>query len=299
MKATLLHRCTDQTGEAATWLSGPGLLLWVDIDNGFLHSYHPESGTVIEQAFPELITSIIPCKGNEAEVILVLKNRLISYHLTHKTFTTLVELTGLHPQWRTNDCKASPEGRLWLGVMHLSDHRETGTLYCLNNDLSLVPVLAQQCIPNGIVWNREGDTMYYADSGRGCIEEYAYDRFTGDIRFVRTAIQVPPEQGVPDGMTIDAEGLLWVAHWGGFGVYVWNPSTGELVAKVEVPVPNVASCTFGGKGQLFITTALSGLSDVDKETYPLSGSLFVAAVPDVVPGENHYPFITGLKYDEI
>lgn len=293
MKATLLHRCYDQTGEAATWLSRLGLFLWVDIDNGVLHTYHPESGSVTEQTFPELITSIIPRKGNDHEVILTLKNRLIAYHLTDKTFTTLAEISGLHPQWRTNDCKASPEGRLWLGVMHLSNHKETGTLYCMNNDLSLAPVLTQQCIPNGIVWNREGDKMYYADSGRGCIEEYAYDCRTGNVRFARTVVQVPPEQGVPDGMTIDDKGLLWVAHWGGFGVYVWNPADGRLVAKVEVAVPNVASCTFGESGQLFITTARAGLSDADKEAYPLSGSLFVAEVPDVVPGENHYPFITG------
>lgn len=293
MKATLLHRCYDQTGEAATWLSGPELFLWVDIDNGILHTYHPESETATEQTFPELVTSIIPRKEDDREVILALKNRLVSYHLTDKTFTTLAEINGLRPHLRTNDCKASPEGRIWLGVMHLSDHNETGALYCMNNGLSLTPVLTKQCIPNGIVWNRVGDKMYYADSGRGCIEEYAYDPLTGNIRFVRTAIQVPPEQGVPDGMTIDSEGLLWVAHWGGFGVYVWNPADGQLVRKVEVPVPNVASCTFGGKGQLFITTAWSGLSDAERESYPLSGSLFVAEVPDVVPGENHYPFITG------
>lgn len=290
MKATLLHRCTDQTGEAATWLPSPGLFLWVDIDNGILHTYHPESGTFSEQAFPELVTAIIPRKGNDSQVILALKNRLISYHLTDHSFTTLAELEGLHPQWRTNDCKASPDGRLWLGVMHTSNHQQTGSLYCIDRDLVLTPVLAQQCIPNGIVWNKAGDTMYYADSGRGCIEEYAYDCLTGNIHLVRTAIQVPPELGVPDGMTIDADGLLWVAHWGGFGVYVWDPSTGDLVSKVEVPVPNVASCTFGGSGQLFITTAHSGLTDAEKETYPLSGSLFVANVPDRVPGENHYPF---------
>ena len=101
------------------------------------------------------------------------------------------------------------------------------------------------------------------------------------------------EYGVPDGMTIDANGLLWVAHWGGFGVYVWNPSTGKLVDKIDVPVPNVASCTFGGKkhNQLFITTAIDGLSETEKKAYPLSGSLFVADIPRIVPGENHYPFI--------
>ncbi|MEG0647021.1 MAG: SMP-30/gluconolactonase/LRE family protein [Bacteroides sp.] len=301
MKAILLHRCSDQTGEAATWLSGPELFLWVDIDGGILHTYDPKDGTVTEHLFSELISSIIPRKGNDAEVILALKNRLISYHLTDQTFTTLLEIDGLRPFLRTNDCKASPEGRIWLGVMHMNDHRQTGTLYRVDSDLSLNRVLEHQSIPNGLVWNKEGDKMYYADSGRGCIEEYAYDRTTGSIRLIRTAIQVPPEYGVPDGMTIDADGLLWVAHWGGFGVYIWNPENGQLVNKIEVPVPNVASCTFGGTERrlLFITTARSGLTDAEKEIYPLSGSLFVAEVPDVIPGENHYPFCNRIKNDVI
>lgn len=293
INTNLLYRCYDQTGEAATWLSGLQCLLWVDIDNGILHQYHADNQSVKDHTFPEVITSIIPWKGHDKEVILAMKNRFIVYHLEKKTYKTLIELSCLHPQWRTNDCKAAPEGRIWCGVMHRSEHNGNASLYCVENDLSLAQVLQQQSIPNGIVWNREGDRMYYADSGRGCIEEFAYDRLTGGIYFLRTAIQVPPEYGVPDGMTISADGLLWVAHWGGFGVYVWNPANGQLVRKIEVPVPNVASCTFGGKGQLFITTALDGLSEEEKELYPLSGSLFVADVPGVIPGENHYPFITG------
>lgn len=295
MKANLLHRCSDETGEAATWLPGLDILLWVDIDNGILHQYHPKSKKVKEHTFPEMISSIIPWKGHEHEIILTMKNRLVSYHLEKETYTTLLEMPCLHPQLRTNDCKASPEGRLWCGVMHISEHNGTASLYCVDNDLSLTPVLKQQCVPNGLVWNKTGNRMYYADSGRGCIEEYAYDSLTGAVYLLRTAVEVPPEFGVPDGMTIDADGLLWVAHWGGFGVYIWNPVTGELLDKIDVPVPNVASCTFGGvnRRQLFITTALSGLSASEREAYPLSGSLFVADVSTIAAGENHYPFTTG------
>lgn len=291
----LLYRCYDQTGEAATWLPDLYCLLWVDIDNGILHQYHAGDQSVKDHTFPEVITSIIPWKGHKEEVILAMKNRFIAYHLKQRTYQTVVELTGLRPQWRTNDCKASPAGRIWCGVMHTSEHSGNGSLYCVDNDLSLTQVLQQQSIPNGIVWNRAGNRMYYADSGRGCIEEYAYNRQTGTIRFLRIAVQVPPEYGVPDGMTIDADDLLWVAHWGGFGVYVWNPANGQLLNKIDIPAPNAASCTFGGKehNRLFITTALDGLTDAQKEAYPLSGSLFVADVPDIVPGENHYPFITG------
>ena len=294
MKASLLYRCYDKTGEAVTWLPDSETLLWVDIDNGILHQYDVENEGGSDHASPEMITSVIPWKGDGQEVILAMKNRLVVYHLEQKRYRTLLDFTSLHPQLRTNDCKASPEGRMWCGVMHLTEHADTGSLYCVDCDLSYAPVLTKQCIPNGIVWNKAGDRMYYADSGRGCIEEYEYDRFTGTVCRLRTAVQVPPEYGVPDGMTIDADGLLWVAHWGGSGVYIWNPLTGKLIDKVEVPVPNVASCTFGGTGhnRLFITTALDGLSSVEQEKYPLSGSIFVADVPDVVPGENHYPFIT-------
>lgn len=293
-QATLLYRCYDQTGEAATWLPARRELLWVDIDNGILHRYRPDNGTVKDHAFPDTVTSVIPWQGHDDKVILTMKDRLIAFHLANATYSPLAELPGLSPGLRTNDCKASPEGRLWCGVMHMSEHHATGCLYRMEKDLALAPVLRQQHIPNGIVWNRAGDRMFYADSGRGCIEEYAYSPETGEIRFLRTAVRVSPQYGVPDGMTIDANGFLWVAHWGGGGVYVWNPATGRLEDKVEVAAPNVASCTFGGKEgrQLFITTALSGLTDGEKEKWPLSGSLFTAEIPGIVPGENHYPFIT-------
>lgn len=122
MNATLLHRCYNRTGEAATWMPGLECLLWVDIDNGILYQYTPDEGTVKEHTFPEMITSVIPWKGHGDEVLLAMKNRFIAYDLEKKTYKTLIEFPCLHPQWRTNDCKASPEGRIWCGVMHCSEH---------------------------------------------------------------------------------------------------------------------------------------------------------------------------------
>jgi sugar lactone lactonase YvrE len=173
--------------------------------------------------------------------------------------------------------------------MHLNNHFQTGALYRIDKDLCVRKVLDKQSIPNGIVWNKINTKMYYADSGRGCIEEYNYDMKTGEIQFLKVAIQVPPEFGVPDGMTIDAAGMIWAAQWGGFGVYCWNPENGELVDKVNLPVPNVASCTFIGENQLFVTTACSGLSFSELQLYPQSGSLFVVDIV-ALPGINHYPF---------
>lgn len=293
IESKLLYRCYDQTGEASTWFPSLDSFLWVDIDNGIMHQYNVNEKKVTDHFFPEVVTSIIPWKGHDEEVILTMKNRCIAYHIVNKTWLTLVDFTTLSPMFRTNDCKASPEGRIWCGIMHMKEHNGNASLYCVDNHSQITEVLTGQSIPNGLVWNKEGNRMYYADSGRRCIEEYAYDAKTGEITFLRTAVTVPEEYGVPDGMTIDANGNLWVAHWGGFGVYVWNPSNGELIDKISVPVPNVASCTFGGhdQKQLFITTAIDGLSEEEAAKYPLSGSLFVADVPNASAGENHYSFI--------
>lgn len=290
MKAKLLYTCDDITGEAATWLPDTETFLWVNIEGCIMHEYNPATGSHIQHKLPDMVSTIIPFRENE--VVLALKGKLIHYLLKDKTYSTLTDIEPGQFMLRPNDGKASPEGRIWLGIMHLNNQKETGSLCCIDHNLSVKKVLTKQCIPNGIVWNATGDTMYYADSGRKCIEQYNYNRQTGEISFMRTAIQVPDGCGVPDGMTIDANDNLWVAHWGGYGVYVWNPRNGELIDKVEVPVPNVASCTFGGKHRktLFITTAQAGLSDAEKKLYPLSGSLFVAG-SEVTAGENHYSFI--------
>lgn len=292
MKATLFYKCTDQTGEAVTWLAATEALLWVDIDERLLHVYRMATGTHEEHILPRMVSAIVPKKGYNDEVLLALQGEIVSYHLETRQISHLLALEPNLSEIRPNDGKASPEGRFWLGTMHLSDHNETGALWCIEPDLTIHKVRDKQYIPNGIVWNAAGSKMYYADSGRGCIEEYAYDSQTGNIHFLRIAVEVPPIYGVPDGMTIDSRGFLWVAHWGGFGVYIWDPETGNLVNRIEVPVPNVASCTFGGRNgeHLYITTAKAGLSQNELEQYPLSGSLFVAETL-IPPGENHYPFV--------
>jgi sugar lactone lactonase YvrE len=94
-------------------------------------------------------------------------------------------------------------------------------------------------------------------------------------------INIPEALGAPDGMTIDEEGMLWIAHWGGFGVYRWNPQNGELLTKIKIPVPNVSSCAFGGEDfdHLFITSARQDLSEQELRDYPASGDVFWVKLP--------------------
>lgn len=289
MQAKLFFECEDQIGESIYWPGEQEKLLWLDIDRCMLHEYSFHTACVTDHYFPDKVTAIIPLKGSKTEILLALKDKMISYDLNKKVSGELLNIFSIGKYFRTNDGKASPEGRIWIGVMHMEVHDKNGSLYCIEHDLSYREVLTGQSIPNGIVWNKQGDRMYYADSGKGCIYAFDYDQKAGSLSSQRIAVQVPPEYGIPDGMTIDGEDNLWVAHWGGFGVYVWNPVNGRLIDKIEVPVPNVASCTFGSDNKLFITTARSGLSENEIKQYPLSGSVFVVET-SVNSGKNDYPY---------
>lgn len=286
MKAELFYKSKAEIGEGITWLSESNLLLWVDIENGLLYQCDMTTNHVEEVKFGERISTIAPIKDND--LIIAGQSRLIQYNTQTKEKSTIVELD-LPPLFRPNDGKASPDGRLFFGVMNMENQYKNGALYCIDKKLNLTKLLSDQCIPNGIVWNKAKNRIFYADSGRNCIEAYTYNRGKGSIEFERTVVQIPHILGVPDGMTIDRDDNLWVAHWGGFGVYVWSTKTGNLLQKIEVEAPNVASCTFGEDNTLFITTARAGLSREELEKYPLSGSIFKVKTK-VNPGTNHYPF---------
>jgi sugar lactone lactonase YvrE len=124
---------------------------------------------------------------------------------------------------------------------------------------------------NGIVWTHDKKTMYYIDTPTMKIDAFDYDLATGAISKRRTAVTVAEEHGSPDGMTIDAEGKLWVAHWDGWRVCRWDPTTGKLIQKVRLPVARPTSCAFGGPAldTLYITSASNELNPAAK-----AGGLF-------------------------
>jgi sugar lactone lactonase YvrE len=110
------------------------------------------------------------------------------------------------------------------------------------------------------------------------VQAFSFDAESGDIVFERKAVGIPAEMGTPDGMAMDEEGMLWIAHWGGFGVYRWNPLNGKLISKIEVPAPQVSSCAFWGKDldELIITTARENMTMEEWRKFPHSGDVFIA-----------------------
>ncbi len=174
------------------------------------------------------------------------------------------------PQTRFNDGAVDPGGRFWAG----SYGGESNSLYRLDVDGSVHKIDTGFGIPNGTDWSLDGKTMYFTDSTAKTIYAYDFDVQTGAVENRRPFI-VTEEDGVPDGLTVDAEGFLWSARWGGWRVERYDPE-GRLERTLTLPVSQPTSCAFGGTDldELFVTSARVGLSDEALAEQPLAGRLF-------------------------
>jgi sugar lactone lactonase YvrE len=278
MNSTLLHKSPCLLGEGPFWHDPRQSFFWVDIDGKKLHEYNIENKKVNTWQFqfrPSLLS--LDTKG---QMMIAFQGRLARFDLETENLTWLMDIEKGNDQIRTNDGGIDPSGRLWIGTMHVQFKEGEGSLYCIGHDFSITKKISKLTIPNGLVWSLDGLTMYHIDSSTKKVSAYLFDKQTGEIKFDRIAITISPNAGSPDGMCMDEEGMLWIAHWDGFAVCRWNPDTGKLLEKIEVPVPQVSSCAFGGRDfkQLFITTARENFTMEMVEKYPESGSVYVAQV---------------------
>jgi len=279
LEAKLLLNAQCVLAESPTWLDDPGCYLWVDIEKGHLYQLIPEEPGVKKWSFPHRISLVVPDgKGN---FILALDAKLAVFDPKTEKFDWLCIIESDQPDNRCNDGACDSEGRLWVGTMSTKFTEKAGALYCVEKDLTVNKKVEGVTISNGICWSLDHKTMYFIDSPTREIKAFAYESSTGEIEFKRVVVKVPEELGTPDGMCMDENGKLWVAHYGGFGVYQWDPETGEQLDKIEVPAPHVTSCAFGGKDrkELLITTAQENMSPQMLEKYPLSGGVFTCNMP--------------------
>ncbi len=135
-------------------------------------------------------------------------------------------------------------------------------------------VLAGVTVSNGLAWSLDGRTMYYVDTPTQRIDAFSYLAPTGGIGDRHPEIHIAPKAGAPDGMTIDAEGGLWIGLWGGGAVHRYL--NGRLERVIRLPVSQPTSCCFGGEGldELYVTSAREGLSARQRRAEPLAGALF-------------------------
>ncbi|NJN82848.1 MAG: SMP-30/gluconolactonase/LRE family protein [Caldilineaceae bacterium] len=199
-----------------------------------------------------------------------------AFDLESETLTKIADPEADNPGNRFNDGKCDPAGRFWAGTMAYDNPTDQGSLYRLDTDMSVHKMLGDIGIANGIIWSLDAKTMYYIDSVRHNVRAFDYDNATGDIANERVIIATDKSMGLPDGMTIDAEGMLWVAYYGGSCIRRWNPDTGEQLDQIDLPTKSITACAFGGPNleTLFITCACQRMDEAALAREPLAGALF-------------------------
>jgi sugar lactone lactonase YvrE len=185
-------------------------------------------------------------------------------------FSLIVEVEAELPENRMNDGKCDPRGRFWAGTMSEWNRPRAGSLYRLDNDGSVTQVVGAVTISNGLDWSIDEKIMYYVDSLTHGLDAFDFTAETGQVRDRRRVADIPESLGIPDGITLDEQGFIWVALHGGNAVHRYSPE-GLLERRIELPVSLVTSCSFGGPNldDLYITSAV----DPDRHE-PLAGSIF-------------------------
>jgi sugar lactone lactonase YvrE len=257
-------------GEGPVWSERWGGLRWVDMLAGDVLSL-ADDGT-IDRRHVDNVAAVLRPRRQGGAVIGV--ERGFALEEADGTLTHLGELWS-DTNVRMNEGGCDPDGRFYCGSMAYDERPGAGALYRLDPDGSVHVVLENVTISNGLEWSPDGSRAYYNDSPTQRIDVFDYDSESG-LSGRRPFAEVPAEAGAPDGLTVDEEGGVWVALYGGGSVRRYTPE-GMLDEVIEVPAKQVTACTFGGSGldQLFITTSREDLKPSED---PLAGSLFRAAV---------------------
>jgi len=268
-------------GEGTIWDEDNRLLYWVDILGHEVYQYNPQTG--MNRTIPTLQavgTVVLRKKGG---LIVALHNGFGHIDLESEKIIPI----GIDPEReiinnRFNDGKCDPAGRFWAGTMAFDGAADQGALYCLDIDGAVTKKLGPVSISNGIVWTSDSSTMYFIDSPLNTVRAYNYDIETGMIENERIVCRNEGD-GVFDGMAIDADGMLWIAIYGGSAVKCYDPGDGALKRELTMPFTNVTSCAFGGEklDQLYVTSASQKMNAIELDKQPLAGSL-IRLEPDCV-----------------
>jgi sugar lactone lactonase YvrE len=187
------------------------------------------------------------------------------------------------PHNRFNDGKVDRRGRLWAGTINCELVRPTGSLYRLDPDHTIHRMDTGFVCSNGLGWSPDGATMYFTDSMVRTIWAYDFDENRGTVSNRRVFAKLSDDDGVPDGLAVDAEGFVWSAVWDGWRVVRFAPD-GSVVSEIPMPAQRPSSCMFGGVDlkTLYITSACAELTWPALQTGPLAGALF--SIRTDVPG---------------
>ncbi len=262
-----------EVGESPVWDAEGGELLWVDIPRGLVHRLDPDTGRDVPLPVGQPVGAVaLRAPGG---LVLALRDGFGLLDSGSREVSIVQGVETDRPGNRMNDGKCDRAGRFWAGTMAVDETPHAGALYRLDPDLRVRQVVPDATMPNGLDWSLDERTLYYVDTFDQGIDIFDYDPERGGLANRRPLVDISPADGLPDGLTVDSEGFLWVALWGGSAIRRYAPD-GRLDTVVELPVTQVTSCTFGGADldELYVTTASAGLQGEDLRRQPLAGGVF-------------------------
>lgn len=273
MKVSLAYQSNDNLGEGPVWVPEEQALYWVDILRPTLQRWHPASGEYKNWMMP----SDIGCFAlrRQRGMVLALRSGFAYFDLEGGDVTPINDPEADKPFTRFNDGKCDRRGRFWAGTMDEDGPNTRGALYRLDPNGEYQQIKSDVGISNGLGWSPDNRIMYYTDSIKRTIWSYDYDLGEGIISRQKVFAQTP-EDYVPDGLTVDAEGFVWSAKWDGWKIVRYAPD-GSIDLEVPLPVQRPTSCIFGGPHLdiLYITSAKVGLSEAELLEQPFAGSVLM------------------------
>ncbi len=286
-QAELLVDAKCALGEGPVWDEQKNQIWWIDFDQAQLHKYDLTNQKSEIRELPEKVGSF--ALREKGGFIMAGEKGWSFFDEAINLWEPIVDPEENQLNTRFNDGKCDQAGRFYSGTATTNNEME-GAFYVLHPNLTWQLLLSHIGCSNGMTWSQDLKTMYYIDSLAYRVDTLDYDAQTGLTTNRQPLITFEGTDILPDGMTSDEEGMIWVAEWGGSKVSRWNPITGEKLHEIKVPTQYVTSCAFGGTNmdELFITTAKGNLSLEEQEQQPFAGGLFHVKVN--VKGRKSYRF---------
>jgi L-arabinonolactonase len=277
LEATLLVDCRNDLGEGVQWNPRRRRLYWTDIRGAVLWSCDPQGG-----ALKRVDLEVSVCSfsfSDDGRILAAFADGIGWLDPRTGTRNLFEPYMPDAPGVRMNDGTLDRQGRFLAGGIDETDHAPITPVWSVSRG-EVRTVIDDVGIANSMAFSPDGSVMYFADSPEAEIRAYDYDIRTGTPSGRRVFATLADHEGLPDGSTVDIEGALWNARFGGGAVARYLPDgTPDMV--VRVPVPNVTSCTFGGPlmQRLFITTARIDMTAAELATYPEAGGLYAVDLP--------------------